>query len=96
MAAVVLSTERVWAELHANIRSFVGRRVRQPADVDDIVQRVCLQVHRALPTLRATDKLHACVYQVARRTIVDYHRAPAHHREVPAGSVLDCCRPRHG
>lgn len=57
--AASLTTEQVWTELHANIRAFVGRRVRQPADADDIVQRVFLQVHRALPTLRDQDKLHA-------------------------------------
>lgn len=82
------STEGVWAELHANIRGFVGRRVRQPADVDDIVQRVFLQVHRALPTLRDADRLHAWIYRTTRRAIADYYRAPAR-REVPAGAAVD-------
>ena len=89
MPDVTLNTEGVWAELHANIRGFVGRRVRQPADVDDIVQRVFLQVHRALPTLRDADKLHAWIYQTTRRTIADYYRAPVQRREVPAGAALD-------
>ncbi|ODS53495.1 MAG: hypothetical protein ABS36_12700 [Acidobacteria bacterium SCN 69-37] len=84
-----LSTEGVWTELRANIRGFVGRRVRQPADVDDIVQRVFLQVHRALPTLRDSDRLHAWVYQTTRRVIADYYRAPSHTREVPAGAPVD-------
>ena len=89
MQGVTLSTEGVWSELHANIRAFVGRRVRQPADADDIVQRVFLQVHRALPTLRNVDKLHAWIYQTTRRAIADYYRAPAHTREVPAGAAVD-------
>ena len=89
MPGVSLSTEGVWSELRANIRGFVGRRVRQPADVDDIVQRVFLQVHRALPTLRDADRLHAWVYQTTRRAIADYYRAPSHAREVPAGSAVD-------
>ena len=38
MPDVSLCTEGVWSEMRANIRGFVGRRVRQPADVDDIVQ----------------------------------------------------------
>jgi RNA polymerase sigma-70 factor (ECF subfamily) len=88
MLDVSLSTEGVWSELHANIRGFVGRRVRQPADVDDIVQRVFLQVHRALPTLRDADRLHAWLYQTTRRAIADYYRAPSH-REIPAGSAVD-------
>jgi RNA polymerase sigma-70 factor (ECF subfamily) len=89
MPDVSLSTEDVWSELRANIRGFVGRRVRQPADVDDIVQRVFLQVHRALPTLRDSDRLHAWVYQTTRRAIADYYRAPSHTREVPAGAAVD-------
>ena len=88
MPDVSPNTEGVWAELHANIRGFVGRRVRQPADVDDIVQRVFLQVHRALPTLRDADRLHAWVYQTTRRTIADDYRAPSH-REIPAGAAVE-------
>jgi len=89
MPDVSLSTEGVWEELRANLRGFVGRRVRQPADVDDIVQRVFLQVHRALPTLRDADRLHAWIYQMTRRAIADYYRAPSHTREVPAGAAVD-------
>lgn len=73
MSSMALSTEGVWIELHTNIRGFVGRRVRQPADVDDIVQRIFLQVHRALPSLRDADRLHAWIYQTARRAIVDHY-----------------------
>jgi RNA polymerase sigma-70 factor, ECF subfamily len=89
MPAVALSTDTTWAELHTNIRGFVARRVRQPADVDDIVQQVFLRVHQALPTLRDADKLHAWIYQTTRRTIVDHYRAPSQRREVPAGTAVD-------
>jgi RNA polymerase sigma-70 factor (ECF subfamily) len=89
MPGVSLSTEAVWAELHASIRGFVARRVQQQADVDDVVQRVFLQVHRALPTLRETDKLNAWVYQTTRRAIADFYRTPSQNREVATGTVED-------
>ena len=89
MSEVSLSTEGVWAELHANIRGFVARRVRQQADVDDIVQRVFLHVHRALPTLRDADKLHAWIYQTTRRAIADFYRSPSQKREVATGAAGD-------
>ena len=89
MSGVSLSTEAVWAELHASIRGFVAGRVRQQADVDDVVQRVFLQVHRALPMLRETDKLHAWVYQTTRRAIADFYRTPSQNREVATGTVED-------
>jgi RNA polymerase sigma-70 factor (ECF subfamily) len=83
------TTDQLWAALHANIRGFVGRRVRHAADVDDVVQRVFLQVHRALPSLRDADRVHAWIYQTARRAIVDYYRAPAHRREIATGDAMD-------
>jgi len=89
MSAVTPSTDTAWDELQTNIRGFVARRVRQPADVDDIVQQVFLRVHQALPTLRDADKLHAWIYQTTRRTIVDHYRAPAQRREVPVGMAVD-------
>jgi len=89
MPGMTLSTESVWEQLHANIRGFVSRRVRQPADVDDIVQRIFLQVHRALPTLRDAEKLQPWIYQTTRRTIADYYRAPVRRREVAVGAEED-------
>lgn len=89
LAMAGVDTERVWADLHDSIRAFVGRRVRQPADAEDVVQRVFLQVHRSLPTLRDTDRLHAWIYQLTRRAIVDHYRTPAHRREVTAGTAAD-------
>jgi RNA polymerase sigma-70 factor, ECF subfamily len=89
VVSLMSDTERVWADLHANLRSFVSRRVRNAADVDDLVQRVFLQVHRALPTLRDEDRIHAWVYQTTRHAIADYYRAPTSRREVPVGDALD-------
>jgi RNA polymerase sigma-70 factor (ECF subfamily) len=88
-AVDAMETERVWSELHTHIHAFVRRRVRQPADVDDIVQRIFLQAHRSLPTLRDADRLNAWLYRTARRAIADYYRAAAHRREVPAGAAHD-------
>jgi RNA polymerase sigma-70 factor (ECF subfamily) len=53
------------------------------------VQRVVLHVHRALPTLRETDKLHAWIYQTTRRAVVDFYRSPSQQREVATGSAED-------
>lgn len=80
-AGMALTTEAIWTEFHANLLRFVARRVRNPADAEDVVQRVFLQVHRALPTLREVDRLPAWLYQLTRRAIIDYYRAPAHRRE---------------
>ena len=72
MAAV---SELPWEELHGNLRAFISRRVRNPADVDDLVQRVLLQIVKGLASLRDAERLHAWVYRTARNVIVDYYRS---------------------
>jgi RNA polymerase sigma-70 factor (ECF subfamily) len=71
------------------MRSFVSRRVRSDADAEDIVQKVFLQMHRTVASLREADRLDAWLYQVARNAIVDHYRSPARRREVPSGDALD-------
>jgi RNA polymerase sigma-70 factor (ECF subfamily) len=78
-----------WQELHANLHAFVGRRVRNQADVDDLVQRVLLQIVTGLRSLRDVERLHAWVYRVARNVIVDYYRSPVVRRERPSGDTVD-------
>lgn len=86
---MALSTEAIWIEFHANLLRFVARRVRNPADAEDVVQRVFLQVHRALPTLRDADRLPAWLYQTTRRVLADFYRAPAQRRELAMGDAED-------
>jgi RNA polymerase sigma-70 factor (ECF subfamily) len=71
-----------WEELQGRLHVFIRRRVRNAADVDDLVQRVLLQLIKGHQALRDKDRLLAWVYQTARRTVVDYYRAPVRRREV--------------
>jgi RNA polymerase sigma-70 factor, ECF subfamily len=86
MAAV---SEMPWEELHGNLRAFISRRVRNQADVDDLVQRVLLQIVKGLASLRDPERLHAWVYRTARNVIVDYYRSPTARREVASGDAED-------
>jgi RNA polymerase sigma-70 factor (ECF subfamily) len=78
-----------WEELYANLRGFVGRRVRNSADADDVVQRILLQIYKGLASVRDGERFHAWVYRTARNTIVDHYRSPALNRELPAGDATD-------
>ena len=81
--------ELPWQELHGNLRAFIGRRVQNQADVDDLVQRVLLQIVTGLGSLRQVERLHAWVYRVARNVIADYYRSPAVRRERASGDALE-------
>jgi RNA polymerase sigma-70 factor (ECF subfamily) len=86
MAAV---SELPWEELHGNLRAFISRRVRNQADVDDLVQRVLLQIVKGLASLRDAERLHAWVYRTARNVMVDYYRSSAGRCEVASGGAED-------
>ena len=81
--------ELPWQELHGNLRAFIGRRVQNQADVDDLVQRVLLQIVTGLGSLRQVERLHAWVYRVARNVIADYYRSPVVRRERASGDALE-------
>jgi RNA polymerase sigma-70 factor, ECF subfamily len=73
-----------WEELYGNLRGFVGRRVSNPADVDDLVQAVMVRLLKGLGSLRDSERLHPWVYRTARNVIIDHYRAVASRREVAA------------
>jgi RNA polymerase sigma-70 factor (ECF subfamily) len=81
--------ELPWQELHGNLRAFIGRRVGNEADVDDLVQRVLLQIVGGLGSLREVDRLHAWIYRMARNAIADYYRSPAVRREHASGQTTE-------
>lgn len=89
VSTMVAASDLPWQELDGNLRAFIGRRVRNQADVDDLVQRVLLQIVRSLGTLRDAGRLHAWVYRTARNAIVDYYRSAAARPEIAAGDAVD-------
>lgn len=71
---VEADSESVFGEFQRRLRAFVSRRVRNSADVEDIVQETFLRIHRHLAEVRGADRLTAWVFQVARSAMVDHFR----------------------
>jgi RNA polymerase sigma-70 factor (ECF subfamily) len=84
-----LATEAIWNEFHASLRAYVGRRVRAGPEVDDVVQKIFLDIHRGLPRLRRQGSVAAWVFRTAHNAIVDHYRSPARRREAPAGGTAE-------
>lgn len=78
-----------WEQLRGNLRTFIGRRVQNDADVDDLVQRVLLQIVNGIGSLRDSERLYAWVYRMARNAIVDHYRSSNAKREVSSGDAVD-------
>lgn len=81
------TTEAIFGEFQRRLRAFVSRRVRQPADVDDVMQEVFLRIHRHLGAVRRTDRLAAWVFQITRNAIADHYRRGRAREETEDGIV---------
>ena len=100
-----LTTPNAWSDLHAAVRAFIARRVRDPHAADDIAQDVMLKVQSQLATKTpAEEKLDAWVFRVARNAVVDHYRArreqspleadavAAENQTTPAAELSQCVR----
>jgi RNA polymerase sigma-70 factor, ECF subfamily len=69
-----LTLESLWNEMHIHLRRFIGSRIADIDDADDILQEVFLRVHSNLDTIRDLNKVESWIYQIARNSIIDYYR----------------------
>jgi RNA polymerase sigma-70 factor (ECF subfamily) len=85
--AAELTSPNAWSDLHAGVRAFVARRVRDADVADDITQDVMLKIQLQLAgEPPAAEKLDAWVFRVARNAVVDHYRA---RRDPSAAEPLD-------
>lgn len=71
-----------WHELRARLGRFVGRRIGNPADAEDVVQDVFVRMQRNIESLSSTSRLDAWAFRITRNAIADYYRA-SEHRAAP-------------
>jgi RNA polymerase sigma-70 factor, ECF subfamily len=88
-APAASSSETVWLEFRDRLRAFVARRIRDHADVDDIVQRVFLRMHASLGEIRNGERIHAWLYTTARRAVTDYYRSRARRARIAGEDAVD-------
>jgi RNA polymerase sigma-70 factor, ECF subfamily len=67
-------TEALWREFQVRLRAFVSRRVKRPADVEDILQEVFVRIYRHLEAVQQRESLGAWVFQITRNAIADHYR----------------------
>ena len=79
----------IWRQVHDSLRAFIAKRVANEAEAEDILQEVFLRMHQGLESLKDPRRMMPWIYRITRHAIVDYYRAPARRREVPAGLAGD-------
>ncbi len=69
-----MTTDAIWSAFRDRLRGFIAKRVREDADIDDILQDAFAKIHAGLGELKEDAKLEAWLFQVTRRAIVDHYR----------------------
>lgn len=86
-----VSTDTIWAAFSDRLRAFIGKRVKDANDVQDVLQDVFAKIHAALGSLKEGEKLEAWLFQVARHAIMDHFRSRSGKRR-GAGLPLEFSR----
>jgi RNA polymerase sigma-70 factor (ECF subfamily) len=78
-----------WSDVTAKLKDFVGRRIRNPSDRDDVVQDVLLRVLANLSDLRKPENAAPWIYRIARNAIIDHWRRTAGSTTYPLSDDCD-------
>lgn len=73
----------VWQEWQSALRRYLARRVKEPADVDDLLHEIFLKVEANLSKLREPGRIAGWLYRIADTTVADYYRARRRWDEIP-------------
>lgn len=77
------SLDQIWRDYHSGLLSFIRRRVGAADLAEDILQDVFVKAHSRLDTLADTDRVQSWLYQIARNTIIDFHRTRKNTEPLP-------------
>ena len=75
------------AKYQRKLGRLVGRMVREPADIEDVVQDSFIRAYRALPGFRNDSAFYTWLYRIAINTAKNW--LVSHGRKVPTATTLD-------
>jgi len=70
-----MDTAAIWNEFRDELKGFIGKRVSNSDDADDILQDVFEKIHNKLSSLKDESSLISWVYRITRNSIIDYYRS---------------------
>jgi RNA polymerase sigma-70 factor, ECF subfamily len=77
------SLDQIWRDYHNGLLGFIRRRVGDAVLAEDILQDVFVKAHSRLDTLADAGRIQSWLYQIARNTIIDYHRTSKASESLP-------------
>ena len=66
---------KIWKMYQQNLDKYVRSRIRNPDDVDDILQNIFIKIQNGIAKLESDKKIHSWILAIARNTVIDYYRS---------------------
>ena len=83
--------QQLWQEYDNRLRQFLLSRVKNPADVDDLLQEIRIKTYQDFTTIKEPEKLLSWLFQIARNTLIDYYRKSR--VETSRQDIVKCSKP---
>ncbi|MDH7605449.1 MAG: RNA polymerase sigma factor SigZ [Melioribacter sp.] len=77
-----MTTEELYKKFSKKLKLFIGKRVSNQIEINDILHEVFIKIHNNIVTLKNSEKLESWIYQITRNTIIDYYRSNKTEKEV--------------
>lgn len=69
-----LNIQNIWTEYQSILKGFLHSKVRNPDDVDDLLQEILIKTHNSLQSVKDNKKIKSWLFQIAHNTIIDFYR----------------------
>lgn len=76
--------EKIWNDYCCRLLAFIGTRVSDEHEAEDVLQEVFLRIHEGLCCREAVTDLESWIYRVARNLVIDHYR-----KRRPAAALPD-------
>ena len=64
------TASHIWDQVHEGLRAFIAKRIRNEADIEELLQEVFVRVHRHVESLQQPDRVISWVFQITDRKSV--------------------------
>lgn len=69
-----MDIKHLWQAYGVQLRRFLLSRVKNPSEVDDLLQEILIKSYQHFNSVQQPSKLHAWLFQIARNTLIDHYR----------------------
>jgi RNA polymerase sigma-70 factor (ECF subfamily) len=82
-------TEEIWKRFRGDLRGFISKRIRDSAQVDDILQDVFIKIHKRIEDLTEAKSLKSWIFQITQNAITDFYRKQGRSLETNSEGDVD-------